>query len=492
MNLDTQLRLKNKISVIGSVSDFTYKWSLNAGLSEEDALRLALAVDELVTDVVLFAFGEEVAEFDIAFQWSPSSVEIIVHELGEPFDPERHCYDRDRALATGNFEGAGFKLIEHLVDEFIFLNKGRAGKEFRLVKHNTGEHIAEILLQDPLDDPIPSTTASDYVVTPITAADAEDVAKLIYRTYGYTYIKEELYYPNKIELALERDEKFGVIARTRKGEAVGYFAVLRTTDSRIGEVGEAVVSVGHRRLGVMTMMLQALIQMSQERKLLGLFGEAITVHTISQRVNSKFNFCSTALLLGAFPSAIYKGLDERYQQDVSIIIDFLPFHTGKTLTRYLPEAYAPLLRDLYHTLGLRVRAGTPRLLPLREATDLDLKISFEYRHALFIVRDYGEDFEERIAWKLHSLHMKDIRSFYIDLPLHHPGTPAVINLLWAFGFVFSGLMPLFHQQRDYLRLQRITRKLNFDEIYVHSHMAERIKARIQEELAWNITELETP
>ncbi len=482
MDIDTQLTLKNKVSVIGSVTDFTYKWGMNAGLSEEDAVRLSLAVDELVTDVVLFAFGEEEGRFDLSYRWSPSSVEIIVHEFGEPFDPERHVYDRDRALREGNFEGAGFEVIRHLVDDFIFINKGRGGKEFRLVKKTTGEHIADLLVDEKPASAPPPARETTYVIRTVHEEDAEDVAKLIYRTYGYTYVKEDLYFPKKIALALEREEKFGVITRTSEGEAVGYFAVLRTTDSRIGEVGEAVVAVPHRHRGIMTRMLRRLIEMSRERGLLGLFGEAVTVHTISQKANARFGMQSTALLLADFPTAKYKGLTESYPQDVSIVIDFLPLCRIETAGRYLPPAYRTILTDIYRLLGANVHDRPPEAPSLAERSDLDLKISYEYKHALLVVRTYGEDLTDRLRHTLQSLRDEGMHAVYLDLPLDDPVTKTIVPDLHDCGFVFSGLMPLFHHERDYLRLQKVYERLDFDLIHVYSESAHRIKNLIAREL----------
>ena len=54
--MDQQLQLRNHASVISPATDFTYRWGLSADLSESKAKRLALTDDELVTDVVCFAY----------------------------------------------------------------------------------------------------------------------------------------------------------------------------------------------------------------------------------------------------------------------------------------------------------------------------------------------------------------------------------------------------------------------------------------------------
>jgi hypothetical protein len=59
------------------------------------------------------------------------------------------------------------------------------------------------------------------------------------------------------------------------------------------------------------------------------------------------------------------------------------------------------------------------------------------------------------------------------------------------GFVLAGLMPLFHHERDYLRLQHPFVPLDFALIYTHSDRSHELKQTINEELAWTMTNLET-
>jgi RimJ/RimL family protein N-acetyltransferase len=112
---------------------------------------------------------------------------------------------------------------------------------------------------------------------------------------------------------------------------VGYFAVLRNDDSDIGEVGEAVVDVNHRRRGLMTRMLEGLIQRAEEEGLLGVYGEAVTAHEISQRANARFDFVSSALCLAYHPTERFTGLIDDYPQPISNLIDFKPLVPYETV-----------------------------------------------------------------------------------------------------------------------------------------------------------------
>ncbi len=494
--MDQTLHLPNHVNIIGPTTDYAYKWGLNVGLSDEKALRLALAVDELVTDVVRFAFPGEDDTFKITFRSDLSTAEVIIHERGEPFDPARHAYDPERAVEEDNFEGAGFAVVDHCVDDFAFLNRGREGKEFRLVQHVESEHIADF---HPTEAQVPDADREDvsYTFSPVQPRDAEDIAKLIYRTYGYTYVREDLYYPERIERALEQDEKFGVVVRSDSGRAVGYFAVLRSQDSNIGEVGEAVVDVNHRRRGLMKRMLRSLIDQANERGLSGVYGEAVTVHDISQRVNHHFGMVSTAMLLGLFPPQRFRSLSGGRTQPITVVIDFRPLVPYDTTTAYLPARYADLLRRIYGALDVDDLQVPPAsdATPgdqLPDATEMDARIRYTYNHVVFVVDTPGRDLPEQVHQALDDLEDENMAVAYVDLPLDDPATPAATELLCENDFVFAGLMPRFHEGRDYLRVQSPLMELDPDAIEVYSDLAADLKSYILHELSWTPNATETP
>ena len=322
-----------------------------------------------------------------------------------------------------------------------------------------------------------------YDLLPITPDDAGDVAKLIYRTYGYTYAKEELYYPEKIRRALRQGEKFGVIARTESGRAAGMFAVLRSPDADIGEVGEAVVDADHRRRGLMKRMLEMLIKEARAHGLSAVFGEAVTVHDISQRVNQHFQMESTALLLGLFPTQRFHGLVRDYPQPISVIIDVRPLDPYGVVRPFMPPVYTPILRDVYHALGAEVEPPDrdPSTPEPGSTSVIDTRISYRFRHTVLVVETIGADLVEQVQQTLTDI-SDDMIVMMIDLPLDDPHTPHAAHDLREAGFVFAGLMPRFHHERDYLRLQVPLVDLDFDHITVYSDLSHQLKTLIEQEL----------
>jgi anti-sigma regulatory factor (Ser/Thr protein kinase)/GNAT superfamily N-acetyltransferase len=491
---DHTLHLPDHVSVIGPTTDYAYKWGLNVGLSDARALRLALAVDELVTDVVRFAFPASSGTFTVTFRSDLLKAEVIIHEKGEPFDLTRHTYDPKQAIEEGRFEGAGFTVVRHCVDDFAFLNRGHEGKEFRIVQHIESEHIADYVTLEP-DLPDADREDVSYTISDVQPHEAEEIAKLIYRTYGYTYVREELYYPDRIERALEQGEKSGVIVRTDQGRAVGYFAVLNISGSNIGEVAEAVVDPNHRRRGLMKRMLGALIDQANERGLSGVFGEALTVHNFSQRVNAHFGMESTAFLLGLFPPQRFRNITGDFTQPISIVIDFRPLIPYETVRAYLPAPYEDMLRRIYDALGVETLQVCHDATPadqLPDTTEMDTRIRYSFKHVTFVVETVGADLVEQVQQVLTDLKDEEINVAYVDLPIDAPSTPVATSMLRDADFVLAGLMPRFHGERDYLRLQHPMVTLNPDAIEVYSDLAVMLKDHVMEDLSWNSNATKTP
>lgn len=484
--MDIQLHIPTDEQIITPICDFTYSWCLNCGLASQEATKFTIAVSELITDIILFAYPESNAGFfDLTFRQTLSDIECIASEVGEPFDPDKHRYDSQQAIQNHNFEGAGLRIIRRFTDDFLFINKGKEGKEFRLQKkiniHDIDELIELSRSRKP-KEPEQDLAPISYHIRQITPSDAEDIAKLIYRTYEYSYSKEDLYFPKKIEKTLSGKEKLGVITRSDDEKALGYFAILQKEDSNIAEVGEAVVSPEYRKQGIMSGMMEHLIEVAKKQRFETLFGKAVTIHPVSQRVNQKFGFISTGLMLLETKNVVFKGFDEEYPQPVSVVLDVLPLQDHDPKNVYLPEKYRDLLIKTYDLLNIAITDKDPEDFEMAKRSDADIEINYSDSTSLIIINKYGPDFRSVLQGILDSLvEQEDPNAIYLDLPLENEATPAQFKKLEGLGFIYCGLAPYFHRDNDYLRLQKVCANLNFDLVNVHSDFANEIKSFIADE-----------
>jgi hypothetical protein len=203
------------------------------------------------------------------------------------------------------------------------------------------------------------------------------------------------------------------------------------------------------------------------------------------------------MLLGLFPPERFHGFADDSNQPITIVIDFRPLVPYETVTAYLPAPYADLLRRIYEALDVNDLQVPPesRATPrdqLPEATEMDARIRYTYGHVVFVVESAGQDLAEQTHQVIDDLADEDMSVACVDLPLDDPATPAATELLRESGFVFAGLMPRFHHDRDYLRLQRPLVELDPDAIKAYSDLAATLKSHILEELSWTSNGTETP
>ena len=320
-------------------------------------------------------------------------------------------------------------------------------------------------------------------VTQITARDAEDVSKLIYRSYGSSYPRDDLYYPKRIEQALARRNKLGVIARTSEGSAAGHFSIMFNTDSSIGEVCEAVVSEQFRKQGVFKKMMAELIEVAKENEMPAVYADAIALHEYSQRVNNEFGFRSTAILLADFPAVSLRGMSGDLNEPVSEVFEFLPLTDLPVRKICLPDRYDEILRECYENIDTEYELLKPGEQQTPAESLLHVEINYNEKSALITCRVVGEDFVDQVERQLEDMKEKDLNAIFIDLPLEQQATCDIVDPLRDIGFVFSGLMPLFHEERDYLRMQLLQCDLDISKVRTYSETAQRIKQIIAEELA---------
>lgn len=489
--MDAKFQISTDEQIINPVCDFAYSWGVNCGLSKGEALRFSVAVSELITDVILFAFpGDSKEDIEIEFYHTLSNVEIVVSEMGEPFDPDRHTYDVQKALNQDDFDGAGFLLMRTFSDDFSFINKGKEGKEFRLAKNIQIHDIDELLQQSAEQreaqigseaDQETHIEIEEFGIDRIKPTDAEDISKLFYRTYGYSYNKEDLYLPKKIEESVLAKDKLGVIARKKDGEAIGFFSVIPKDNSSIAEVAEAVVSPKYRRNGVMSSMMDRIIEIAKTRQLTTLLGEAVTIHPVSQKVNNKFGYKTTAIQLASMVNVKYKGFDEEYPQPVSMALDFLPLIQPSKKAVYLPEKYNEIILGTYGELGIEVEPKELTAYHLADKSDIDLEIDYTSSSSLIIVKRYGTDFFAVLSDMVSSLEKKSPKTILLDLPLENRATQDQFSNIRSLNFIYCGLLPQYHFSSDFLRLQKVYSTIDFNIIEIYSDLGKKIKSLIADE-----------
>lgn len=276
--------------------------------------------------------------------------------------------------------------------------------------------------------------------------DAEGVARLYYAIYGEGFAVDYVYDPERIRAHNAGPDLHQMVARTEDGEIVGLSALFRAAPGAgILEVGGLMLLPEYR--GGKTALLLAIRSFEMARDELGLnvlFGQCVTDHLVTQKLNVRFGFSSLALEVEAMPPRP-GGTGER----ISLLDDFVIFHDSPHEV-HLPEVYEAFLLENYNKLGCE-----RRFLPPGEVASKSVWQSENLQSASLVKTELttiGKDFAE-IVQDVACSHPES-HAWQLFLPLCDPGLPAAVEQARALGYGLGGLLPLWHDH-DVLLLQKV-------------------------------------
>lgn len=119
-------RLRNEIAEVERLLRATDAFALRHGMPERLVFDLKLALDEVVTNVISYAFGDgSEHEILVTLRARPGGIEALVEDEGKPFDPlARPEPDVTRPLEERQVGGLGIFLVRRLMDRVEYRREG--------------------------------------------------------------------------------------------------------------------------------------------------------------------------------------------------------------------------------------------------------------------------------------------------------------------------------------------------------------------------------
>lgn len=460
------------------------------GFGDHDTRLIKRGVEQALSEIIAYSFEPgEPATLDLTCERIPEGLKITLHDQGLPLDPAKT--QRGHCAVPGDGTADEMVCIETYMDEVRFRNLGREGKETVLVKHLRNRNITDYYDACELEPyehvspsgPVPSAL-KDCLVRPMKPADAVEVSKCVYRVYGYSYGYEALYYPDRLIELNESGRILSVVALV-DGEIAGHCGLMFWDASgRIAEMGMGVVKPEFRSMGCFVHMTEYLMEEARSRGLEGLYGQAVTNHTLSQRTALGFGLRDCALKLGYIPSTVsFKSMSEQLSQRGSLVIHFIFLKHAESRNLFVPMHHREMVAALYQELGASLAfAVPPGDHPLLEEDGSLLKsTTVSTLNAAFLeVERYGRNIVQEIRARVRDLCFKQIAVIYLYLNL---GDPATFHLTEAFeeqGFFFAGILPGGMAQGDALILQYLNNlPIDYQQIKLESEMGRTLLAYIR-------------
>ena len=419
------------------------------GLSNK-AEHLDESVEALCRNVIEQAFGpDEEGQYDILVLHRPGQVVIAVEDQGIPFDYARSRDGRDITLPD--------MLHRSFADEVRLINLGRGGNRVELVKHLPYADVREQLLEDEHHQTIRAAAAPEDTPLEIRIMRPEEsfeLSRCMYRSYGYSYLWDFVYYPERVRALQESGLMRSCVAVTQGNEFVGHLAVrLEHPDSCVGEAGQAVVDPRFRGHRLFERMMTFMAEHAKDWGLYGLYGEAIAVHPYSEKGFLHLGAKETGFLLGYVPASVsFKGIDEKREgRRGSVALFYMRIEEEPERVIYPPHPYRELIQRVVAHNGLLRTVGDEREDPAG-LSRVSVEVHRDDNQAFLRVEKPGRDLHNQVRARLRELCLHRVDCIYADLPLSHPATPRAGAWMHELGFFYSSIIPEL-RDGDVLRLE---------------------------------------
>ncbi len=423
-------------------------------LTKEDTEALTESTEELIRNAVLHAYKDRQGYIQIGLHPFKTGLRIDVHDWGLPMSSKKHL-----SVPLKEDASEGFNRIYDLMDLFEYQNLGKDGKKFIIIKyashplHKEETQKKTLFRDDKKRDAEKKADTVPITVREFAEGDEEGIARLIYKNYGYSYIKDLFYYPQKVFES--HGKKFYSIVAQRGEKIIGHFALVLVPESTIAEIGVAVVDPEFQGRGIMNRMLELVLKKAEEIGLDAVFGEAIMFHIYSQKANLRHGFSEAALMLGKVPvdtTIVNNELAQKYKRG-AVLVGYY-FFNKETKKLFLPEHYRKQLKRTYRN------ADVPFVLAKKRKEKIPKHVFLSYTFdpptniAKIRIDHYGKDLKQKFLILLDQLKAKHCDMIYADISLEKISQiDKVVKMLNKRGFFYSGVMFFYHKRGDYLRLQ---------------------------------------
>ncbi len=483
--------IPNNLEFVSLITNVAGNLAKQMGFSENEIQHIEIASEEAVSRIIKFAFDEgEDTTVDVDFNIKKLGLEIVIRDKGMPFDPTVVPeYSPEKFKEDLSEDGLGIYLMKKFMDVLHFHNLGKEGKKTCLFKYLSNSKVEELLSREELEDAKQEREASTlpkgsarYTVRRMKPEEAVEVSRCAYTSYGYTYVHEDVYYPERLRTLNEDEDVISFVCVTDDGEIMAHAALEREKDRMVPQLGIAATKPKFRAQGCLGALNNALIDEAIKRKFTGLYARGITTHIFSQKSISKMGMVSCGILISSGKEREYKGIEQGKIQRESVVVMLKYLNKPLDQVIFLPEKHAQIIQDIYTNLDHMpmIAEADPTIKLPEEASKIIVNPNNASLTADIYVHAYDKDIMHHVQDKLKILCQHRYETIYLHLKLKDPFTALYTNRFERMGFFFAGVMP-HSENNDVLILQYLNNHvIDYNYVNVADAFAEKLKAYIMD------------
>lgn len=495
--LQMRIMVPPRKDMIRIVQNAAADFAIHCGFEPSGSQRIELAVEEAYSTVLRYSFYENEYENEGGLEWcfelDPPCMRAAIIDFGLPFDlsmvPDFRADELSLSEAENCESALSFHLLKHCTDTCSIVNQGKKGIRLELSWFLPGENIADSA--EPTAAPAEQTPPA--AIETIQILDQNyviQVARLVYRGYGYSYVYEDVYYPERVRAHYVSGALKSWGAITAEGRLAGHLALMKDTAlPNAVEWGLVVVDPGWRGMRIMDRMLEATIEHVNHCGIPVFYAHAVTNHPYTQKTCEGFNFRPSALLLCYAPATLrFKGIHPDLKQRESTFVAVRMMQPLPPDELYLPPQHAGIIKRIIKALDIP-RDCMPDMHEADESialngvlTQCKSMLISSINGATITVGKTGEDCRRVLLHEMRRLCNERVDIIYLTVDLTDKGAVRMVQAAEAAGFFLAGVAPSIMGPDYGFTLQYMNNiKIDFDVIHAFSPAWQQLKTHVMQE-----------
>jgi len=324
-----------------------------------------------------------------------------------------------------------------------------------------------------------------FVLDDFKEDDALGATLSYYIVYGNSFPYDGVYSVERTIEEVRNKTKYAVVARTPKGDIVGISAIYTCAPNpKIYELGGLVVIPDYRNKDLAKQLMRYTLEVLAKRnKVEVLFGEAVTHHTITQKMIDGYGYRASG---AEFNSLLVKASKDSNELCKTTV--FLVFIINKDIEHsvFLPSIYKSFIEYVINVHNLTraiawIDEATAETPSDSAKTDCS-QFYYEPSKTLKItINSIGLDLVKEIEKISSSFGL--LNSIQIILKSFSKYTPWAVFELRKNKFSLGGMLPLWFSEGDGFFMQKASAQPEFDKMQLFSEVAKKVIEYTKED--WN-------
>ena len=422
------LRIQADTALIPNILDFVCELASEYDLASEDSPRLRLALEEILASVFSYGYNNDrIHTVDVVVSVGEGTLRVSVMDKGLPYDYKTLLESRSADSAN---------ILTHMRNGPMMRYLGKEGREqivsFPILPRTAGAPEGREA-SEPVD-------FSAIEIHPMRPEEGIQVAQCLYDEFGYTYVNDIVYFPERFNEAVASGTMMSYTAVAPSGEVAGHLTLIKTPLlPGTAELAMGVVRKRYRKGSVMSRLTEAVMAAASDDSLTSIYAQPVGFHPYTQK---------TCIANGMSPCSVnfnYTGADlamsyfsERRRQHVFMAVRML---ADVRRTVYCPPDARDVADFVIGGCGLDRVHADPREPATGSRTVLDTDIHGDSASASVFVRSAGEDAAAAMRRAHKSARDSRCEVAFIFINLQDPCAASAYDAARGLGYFPVGMFP---------------------------------------------------